>query len=512
MKPNKSDLTEVDLLIRIGDHQNAKIRLNLVLHKEIPREYLAEIASLTRRLSRSEIGLALLNPIVRPPATKHIVSTEAERAEYAACLIRLGILKEAHTILDTVTPDSYPRSLIFRAFSYIAQWDFEKSETCLNEFIKKSDVHSYEVLIAKVNLAVGYVFLENFKKGNGLLDELSSITLETKNLLLYSNVLELKTQMAILSGRYSQADKILKEATQILISSETIDAYFLKKDQAILNFFKSFDGVKLNFKPSDLEDILIVKKEAKDRNFWEQARDCDYYLSCATKNIQIIKHLYFGTPFESYRKKLLSKVGLVKEDLIEAYSWQIGSGKKNQKIDAFTNESQAHEIFLNKGQVPYRVLKSLAVDFYRPRRVMEIFESVFPKEHYFPKYSADKIYQGLKRLRHALLLNNKALIISEQSGFYQLNAQKNFTIELVCPVEHKETLNKSYLNYRRNNKLHRMIQMIEKKFRNKYFTSGDFLKLHHISERSAVRHLKNAVEKGLIKKFGNTRFAKYKLN
>ena len=121
MKIAKSTFSELDRLIREGQHAIADKQLNEILKMDIPREFLFEVAAISRRLSRSEIGVGLLNPIVRPPVTKPIVATNEERAEYAGCLIRLGIFKEAHSILDTVPSEAHPRSLLFRAFAHIAQ-------------------------------------------------------------------------------------------------------------------------------------------------------------------------------------------------------------------------------------------------------------------------------------------------------------------------------------------------------------------------------------------------------
>jgi hypothetical protein len=506
MKIEKLAISEIDRLIREGNHAVAEKLLNAILQTEIPREYLFEVAALARRLSRSEIGVGLLNPIVRPPATKQIEATIEERAEYAGCLIRLGIFKEAHSILDTVSPTSHPRSLLFRAFAHIARWDFEKSGACLDAFMKKPGLDPYEVLIAKVNMAVGHVFLEDFKKASVLLDELCVTTLETKNLLLYSNALELAAQTAILSGDYSLAEKLLAQANQALASSDTIDAFFLKKDNAILQLFKS----KKN--KAGIQSVVSVKEEAKARKFWEQGRDCDYYLAEATKKPEIAMHLYFGTPYESYRRKLLSKLGMSIEDLPDAFAWKLESGKKLQKINVQTGENSATDFFLNDGQVPQRLLKALASDFYRPRRMMEMFESVFPGEYFTPKYSVDKIHQGLRRLRSDLTRAKVPLLVIEKSGFYQLASQDGHSVHVICPWNDVPVPAKAFLVRRRDTKVQDLLKDAKRKFAHSEFTATDFARLHKTSERSAVRHLKYAVEKGWARKKGNARFVRYKIN
>ena len=510
MKIDNNLFIFIDRLIREGQHAQASRTLDEILQSEIPREFFYQVAAVSRRLSRSEIGVKLLNPIVRPPATKVIVSTDAERAEYAGCLIRLGIFKEAHAVLDTVNPEVFPRSLLFRAFAYIARWDFEKSKKYLEDFMNTKNKDFYEVLIAKVNLSVGLVFLEEYENASLLLSELCEVTLETKNMLLYANSLELAAQSAILGGHYADADNYLSAAMKALTSSETIDAFYLKKDQAILNLFRSKNGKK------EIQHLMKIKEEARSRKFWEQGRDCDYYLAIATKNTKIINHLYFGTPYESYRNKLATKLNLKKNDFPKFYSWELSSKlEKNEsklravQFNILNGENNKNDDFLNEEQVPQRLLQSLASDFYRPRRLMEIFEALFPNEYFMPKYSADKTHQAFKRLRSELKRLEIPLVINENSGFYHLSSESGFKVEILCPQD-KSPQQKNIKNFliRRQDK---QVRALLRKIKKKEFTATDFARWNKISARTSVRHLKSAFEKGWLERKGKARFVRYKL-
>jgi hypothetical protein len=257
MKAVKDVLLNIDRLIREGEHSLANDLLNQVLQHKIAREFLVDVASFARRLSRATVGVKLLNPIVRPPDTKKMEASIEERVEYAGCLIRLGIFREALLILDTVVPKALPRSLLFRAFAHIGQWDFLKSKSCLELFLQQSDISFYESLVAKVNLALGYVFNGAYADAKLLLDELCETTLGTNNQLLYSNCLELAAQTAILSGEFAKAENLLAKAEKALVSSDTIDAFFIKKDRCILDLYRTKNS------KSAIDQIKIIKKSPR---------------------------------------------------------------------------------------------------------------------------------------------------------------------------------------------------------------------------------------------------------
>lgn len=235
-------------------------------------------------------------------------------------------------------------------------------------------------------------------------------------------------------------------------------------------------------------------------------------LAIATKSPKIVEHLYFGTPYETYRRKLLSKLGLSLDDLPDAFAWRLGTAKKVQKINIQTGENSATDLFLNDGQVPQRLLKVLASDYYRPRRMMEMFDFVFPGEFFSPKFSVDKIHQGLKRLRADLLLAKVPLLIEERSGFYQLSGKDKNSVEIICPRHDRPQSTKSFLVRRQDARIQALLKKTKQNFTDHDFTASDFAQLNKTSERSALRYLKYGVEKGWLKRTGKARFVRYKIN
>ncbi len=501
----KLELNQLDLLIRKGFHAEANAQLNLILTGHITRTDLLGLAGIARRLSRSQLGLKLLNPIVRPPATKPVVATESEKIEYAACLIRCEMLQEAHAILDEISADQYPQVSMFKAFAHIARWDFEQSAIYLKDFLKKSSSDTYESLIAKVNLAVGYVFLEDIQQAAPILQELKEITFKEKNFLLYSNTLELLGQAEMLLGNYVQAERYLVDAASVLPQSDTLDLFFVQKTQAAVMLFKTRNS------KAAIQNMLSLKKRAEEKKFWEQIRDCDYYLMLATKDPIIFHRLYFGTPIESFRKKLLEKMGKQTTDLPEEYLWQLAGDSRKNWIHRQTGENSFSQLPLKQDQLPHRIFLVLSSDFYQPRSVLDLFEKCFPGEYFSPKYSVDRIYQGLQRLRRYFVKNKIPLIIHEEAGFFQLKAANDFPLAILCPKS-DVPIKKIYLQKNLQHKLLQMFPIAQTHFQKSSFTSNQFAEALDISNRSAVRFLCAGVQQEWLVKFGKARTSRYRLS
>src|SRR4051812_11485291 len=94
-------LDRVDALISAGNAKKALLELSSLRRARVPREYALRVASLARRAALPGLAVRVLNPIVRPSRRSPVTATSEETAEYAACLIRIGVGEEASTLLET---------------------------------------------------------------------------------------------------------------------------------------------------------------------------------------------------------------------------------------------------------------------------------------------------------------------------------------------------------------------------------------------------------------------------
>ena len=134
-------------------------------------------------------------------------------------------------------------------------------------------------------------------------------------------------------------------------------------------------------------------------------RDCDFHLGVAQRDIAILLHVYYGSPFPSYRKKVKEKLRDLGAPLPDAYDWRPGTvlnatSERHHKTLCIENgELLPKGSGLKPGQVLHRLIIALCSDFYRPHSVARLHESLFPDQHFNPKSSPDLVRQAVLRLR-----------------------------------------------------------------------------------------------------------------
>ena len=165
-----------------------------------------------------------------------------------------------------------------------------------------------------------------------------------------------------------------------------------------------------------LTELIRFRVDAVGKEHWETVRECDSFRAIVCKDKALLLKVYFGTPYQSYRQRLLKDFG---ESVVipESFVWQIGEGSKlgKREYDVFRAVPE-----LKPGQLKYRLLRTLASDFYRPFRVTHLFSEVYPTDCFRLHGSASRIHEGVKVLRLWLKGHRLPLLISERRGQYQL--------------------------------------------------------------------------------------------
>ncbi len=485
----------VDRQVREGAHLAAAKAFEKLLLEDPPRSHRVELSALARRLGRSQIALGLLRPYVRPSERSQVVATDAERAEYAGALIRIGMLAEAHQLLDLVNPSEYPRSLLFRAFAHVSRWEFAQSELPLRQLLAFPEADPYDKLVAEINLAASLNFNRKDAELEFLLAQLADRTRASKNWFIYSTALEFLADLRISQDRWGEASRYLQEAEALLRSSDTIDALLLRKQRARLELKRDLDrGLVL---------LQSIRKEALARRHWETLRDCDYYEVLATGNQLLAIHLYFGSPYFAYRERLLR---CFPEDLRlpEVYPWVLGSGPKSATIDLRAGKGKGTSELLKEGQIPLRLFRSLAEDFYRPKTLHELHEKLYAGRRFFPPSSRDLIYQALSRLRRFFLQNRIPIRIVEIMGQYRLDAIKGGSVTILCPRDSMPSVLTAFEQ--------KATYAIEQAWKNESASSMSLSELAirmKTPSRTVSRYLKVGVEKKWIERIGAGRNTRY---
>jgi len=440
MLPVARWIQEVDSLIKAGESRHVREAFAKLDLEKIPRAALLPIATLARRANLPQLTLKILHPIVRRGNSEPSV---AERAEYAAALSFIGSGGEALALLEQLDPKHCPDVLLYRCFALFAQWNYVSALPLLNLYLEY-DLDPYKRLVGNLNLAAALVHERFYSQASeilrGILEQAEAQNLD----LIRGNALELRAQNALFQGLLSTAEQYLFEAEAHLQKTGGIYTLFVRKWKAIVNLKQGAERGD----PSDgIQALRKVRIDALARKHWETVRDCDRHEATTLRKQEILWKVYFGTPYSSYRKTLLREFHQEGLKIPEAYfrNFQTGfepdiilnpaQGTAIHKSD----EDRTHTINFSFARLPIvqNVLIVLSTDFYSPFRLPQIFEQLYPGEHYVPGESAEKAYLTISQAREWLKENNVPLAIVESKSFYSLESQEKVAIMVPRDLEVK---------------------------------------------------------------------------
>ena len=190
----------------------------------------------------------------------------------------------------------------------------------------------------------------------------------------------------------------------------------------------------------------------------------------------------------------------------EAYIWKVGTGSKISEISNLTGQNSKSAEYLKPGQVLQRLFSTLTEDFYRPKRLSELFEKVFPNEYYFPDSSTLKMYQACKRLRQFFSLSKVPLLLYESSGLYSLRAQNGNQVNILCSLLED---NSHGIQQEDIIKLDRFFGTLKESLKKKAFTRKDIVGILKVSDRTALYLVEGGIKLKKIIKVGKGPSTKY---
>jgi hypothetical protein len=241
--------------------------------------------------------------------------------------------------------------------------------------------------------------------------------------------------------------------------------------------------------------LLKIQVKARELREWETVRDCDFHLARYTQDLQLGRHLYFGTPFDAYRARLIRKLGINRPDAAERFDLQIGSRGNEFKVDVVSGKSSARNTSLKFGQIPQRLLALLVSDFYRPYRIATLHADLFPDRHYHPLHSPVVLRQAILRLRKWLSESKIPLQIEEDQSTYRLKALRRCEIR-VPPLNISSA--STWADSLRD-------ELITRGF----ITRSSAARCWNVSERSAFNRLQDLVAENLLVREGQGHATRY---
>lgn len=483
-------ISRIDSLIREGNIDKAQVELTELCRLKLPRPQIIEVAALCRRNSQPVLAIRLLNPIVRTTGKQAAAATIAEKAEYAASLTYIGAAEEALNILKSLDASSEPQVCLFTAFAYFAQWDYAAAIPLLEQYCALSNITPYQKVIGQTNLAAAYVHERNARGADSLLNHVLKETARNNWKFLHRDALHLLAEHQLLNKDFSSARDTLHKAEFFLKQSEDLNTFYLHKWSAIL---------ELNEKGPTAETLKVLntfRREAVAKQNWEACRDCDRFEALARRDEVLLIRVYYGTPFHSYRERLLKDWG-TSSVIPDSYVWHVNDKKTIGPVfDLLSGKRGPQGGRLKTGQVPERLLSLLCSDFYRAIRSATVFGCIFPDELYNPVVSPRRVHEAVRRLRLWLANQKVPLVIEEENGFYRLSTSKPCALLL----HSKLTTQKGPL---------RLIQKLREHWPRSEFTVKDAAEALDLSSRTTLRLIKRAQLQGHLSMSGKLRTSKY---
>lgn len=511
MKNVSANIGMMDRLIKNAKLKEAHYIFKKFENKKIPRKYLVELCHLARRLNKPYQIIKWLHPYVRSEKSNIPKATEAELSLYVIGLARIGAYKEGSEILKQLDQNT-PDVILSLAQLNVYQWRYTENIRILKRYLKHLDKKSYSYHMIQVNLFASLVADSRWNQADTLKQELLNIKETLSTPLLKSNILEIYAQSQIQRGQYQKALASLQEAAKILKFTNSPYELFIEKWSLIIKML-----TQRSYKAAAMRQ---VQQKAIFQSDYETLRDLDFYQALATKDLDLFIHVYRGTRFTNYRKKMIKifqpncSLRTITQKKTFSFTLQkkpthrmrtlpkrIKGGQDNllhddhkksilyERVatDEITSKQDSSLETLDFSQLSLRplgkkMLKTLLSDFYHPIQLGEMFRALYPNEHFHPVTSKDRLYKIFSYLKKEILLQSLPIAIQWSKNQIQWMPQKNFV-----------------LHYGDSSKIDSKLSSLKQNLPPR-FNIHDVKKILNKSQRTCERHINILIAKGLLKR------------
>ncbi len=376
--------------------------------KRLPRKEKVQVASIARRAGFHEIALQILYPLIWPSTVQTEEATTEEKAVYAGALVKIGAIEEAVFILEQLTPGEYPDVLLFLAHAQMFQWKYQNAIPYLNQYLTIQKLSVYQRAVGLLNLAACFVVEQFYAEAETALNELTTNAGAQTPPHLLGSAYEISAQRYMGLKQWSLALTELERGEKFLANSPTVEAFFIQKWR--LSCEAQRDGKFVDYIPRWTE----LRQVAEKLGHWESLRDLDFIRATLTRDKEMLFRLYFGTPFESFRKRIF-QASTESLEIPNEYWWKMGSGEEiKHRVDFF---SQNSSLALVPGSIPQRLLATLCSDFYRPFRIGMLYSLLYPGEYFNPETSPARAYGAIRLLRKHFMHQGVPINIAKGDGY-----------------------------------------------------------------------------------------------
>jgi hypothetical protein len=474
MKIDVSFLDELDQLIKNGEARGVAEHLRAVDAERIPRRHLARLSGTALRVGEPKLAFLWLRPYELVPA---------EKIQYAMTLKQMGAPQVALRIFAELEGPSLPEAWLYGAVTLFTQARHSEAIPKLESYLSIDTLTAYQKLIGRLNLATALLFECRYPEADKLLAAISDEALRADHRLILGNSFELRAQSTLLQGDLPAAEKLLDEAAPLIERTAPVYRLFLAKWKAILSLRKSKAA------PSSLQQLQTVREWAAKEEHWETLRECDFYQAAYTADLPLAQLVYFGSPYEAFRRRLIEFFPGGFEPP-EAFEWRGPLKGPSTKGPRLSLDGRPDD------SLTARILRLLASDFYHPIKSLTLFVRLYPQEKVDPDIALPRVFNAVSRTRAWLKKEKIPVDIGSIDEGYRFIWQGPVTVVVprLLDVEAPEE---------------RMLKKLSAAFADREFSSSDAVAVLDQPRRTVARFLGNLQSTGHLACSGQGRRTRY---
>lgn len=450
--------------------------MSKVDRKQFKDSELVHLASMARRAYKLPMALKILRKIVTDADGVLNESSDKEAlSEYATCLIMMGARKYAKKVLEVI-PVADASNLFAWVTLYFSESEYEKAIPYIKKYIDTVE-DEYKKKVGELNLCACYVGTSSYDIAEKHLLGLKKYFDSNGHKTLLANAEELHGQVHIYNRDWAAASECLNRAEVLNTDGNKLYSLFIEKWKLV---------VAINLGRASVSQVQAFVSKANKMKNAQSSRDVLYHWAHCNDDYELLKKVYFGTPFGSYREMILRDHPKLKDEPATPWngSWFFHEWSREFKLQKVATE----QVSLSKNEI--KALEALTEDFFEPKSVGSLFEAIFPDEFLNPEYSIGKTYKIIQRLNKKLRDNNIPITVLNNNNIYFLDIDNGWMISTINP-DVKDQGNMSTAEGR-----------LVSEFQAQPFTRSEVMDVFHLEKSTAVRWLKELRDKGLVQKIG----------
>ena len=468
-------------LVRSGQGDLVKTEIEKLKPHDVHERYYGALCNLARRVGAYGFAFSFFKNYYFENESKGF--EEDFLGEYAALVSEVGASSVGTKLFNKITNPSLAKTYYLKGLYYMRSWQYKDAENQWDEFLKH-EKQDYWIQIGQLNFAACLIHNKKFSHAEDILKQLEQSKSQLSQMSL-GILNELWGEYYFFNNDHSKALECFTKSKDVLNDSNSPTYFYAQKWVHIIELMNgNVDSSWQQFRQQSLE-----------YGYWEIVRELDKYWALKQKNENLIKRLYFGTPFNEY-----------KENLIQFFNWQppseyntapeqeISFDRKSLTFFSQDNEVSSTPLFQN-------LLYHLSLDLYRPTSSAYLFDCIYKDQYYSPEFANQRVYSLMTRFRKFCEENSINIDVSASHLGFSVNTTESSLLYSTGETQLPKTDDHGLI-----------IEEIKARYmNNEEFISRDIVEIFSVSPRTANRILSKGVEAGDFIKMGQSKSTKFKV-